>query len=134
MNANEIINALLSTVEIIDDPGNNVVLKMLKGHMTDAADCIESLQAQLTKQDAEISDRERAHIEQHAEVHYWRDKARQVEAQLTESQHRERAAIQDIHICCATCAHCAKPTCPGGKCNFQGYEYWQWRGPQEARP
>lgn len=59
MKPNEIVNALRATVEIIDDPGNNVVLKMLKGHMTNAANCIESLQAQL----AESQRREQAAVE-----------------------------------------------------------------------
>lgn len=46
MNANEIVRALRASVEIIDDPGDNLVLKALKGHMTNAADLIESLQAE----------------------------------------------------------------------------------------
>jgi hypothetical protein len=51
---------------------------------------------------------------------------------ISEFQRRELATIQDIHVCCPTCIHCAKPICPGGKCSFQGYEYWKWRGPKEV--
>ena len=56
---NEIVSALRTIVEMIDNPGDNLILKALKGHLTNAADMIESLETQL----AESQRRERAAVE-----------------------------------------------------------------------
>lgn len=57
-----------------------------------------------------------------------------LQAQLAESQRRERAAVEDLNLTanCDVCKHydadeisCAKPT-------VDSYSCFEWRGPQEA--
>lgn len=61
-----------------------------------------------------------------------------LQEQLAASQRRERAAVEDIPRCCATCAYAkansgSQELCPWfDDCNQVDGDHWQWRGPQEA--
>ncbi len=107
MNTNEIVSALRTSIKIIGDTGDNTVLKILKRHISNAANLIESLKAQ-----------------------------------LTESQRRERAAVEDLKLSavelsegmgtCVVCKHFPEnlkgnnemcDECAVGECLFE------WRGP-----
>lgn len=147
MNDIEIVQTLRNNVNIItlgesveDGEPENVVLKSLKRHLTQAADTIESLQAC-----------------------------------LTESQRRERAAVEcmeralytattnhyDVDLCCMYCKYGPEGTCEGESTVLSGnpidgqeydwgcrrcigvsanerggweFDYDRWRGPQEETP
>lgn len=51
---------------------------------------------------------------------------------LEQAEKERDAAIEDISPSCFTCKKRNTNTCPGSKCNFQMYDYWQWRGVQEV--
>lgn len=52
----------------------------------DAAGAITSLFAKVKQQDKEIADREESYAEEHGELHYWRDRAREAESKLRKIQ------------------------------------------------
>jgi hypothetical protein len=56
------------------------------------------------------------------------DRIESLQAQLATAQERERAAVALIRPDCSYCKNCGTDICPGGKCQFQGYEYFEWRG------
>ena len=77
------------------------------------------------------------------ELEHLRSENALLRKRLSESQRRERAALEDMKFgpCCVTCANSRitglRGVCAlGGKesCNdgVHGYKKWQWRGPQEA--
>ena len=65
MDADKTVKALRATLEIINDADGNIFLKILKGHLSNAADLIESLQEQL----AESQRRESAAVEDMKYIH-----------------------------------------------------------------
>ena len=115
-----------------------------------AADLIESLQADL-RHEEKVS---HGQMEQNKRLRKMMDK---LQAQLAESQRRERAAVEDLNGtgACFTCKHFRRNggDCFGaGRCRLDGIEIWpcnepgvyrvevpddgrkmyEWRGPQEA--
>lgn len=56
-----------------------------------------------------------------------------LDARLAKAERERDAAVEDIKIGvrCDTCKHMGTDRCGHGKCQLQGYGYWQWRGVPE---
>jgi len=55
MNADKTVKALQFAAGMIDDPGDNVVLKTIKNHMTSAVDLIQSQTAKIESLEAQLA-------------------------------------------------------------------------------
>jgi hypothetical protein len=99
----------------------------------DAADCIESLQTQLTaygnRYPITIDKETQCIVDKKAFDMCMEDNIR-LQAQLAESQRREQAAVDDLTHCCDTCSHdILKNNCHAVISNGDCVN-WMWRGPQ----
>lgn len=102
----------------------------------------------LAEKGREIASREQASIDEHAETHYWRDKARAAESALSRVEAERDAAIKDsVARCCGTC-NALTQGAYSGKCmvcalcecvpedlrEYHKKHYfkslWEWRGAQ----
>lgn len=64
----------------------------------DAAGAITSLFVKVKQQDKEIADREESYTEEHGELHYWRDRAREAESKLRKIQKPHFSAVLNHKI------------------------------------
>lgn len=137
MNADEIVKELRESCT-----GNEFAPPMVTNReLTEAADLIESLQAQLAEK-IHIKLRTDEDILTPAEaietINRLRKAYRKTIAQISASQRREKAAVEDIYKMtdggeCDICKHynpdkntCAKPFVPYDDC-------FEWRGPQDKK-
>lgn len=138
----DIVKALRATAEIIDDPGDNAVLKMLKSHMTNAVDTIESLR----EDTAEMDDlkKQLAVYRKYGEPWEWSNMKANAERvaklsdengrlmkYLDESQRRERAAVEDLkdEKLCLHCKNYSRADINRMCLKCTNKDKWQWRGP-----
>lgn len=115
MSADEIVKALRTTVHIIGACDDNVVFAALKGHMTDAADLIESLQAQLAERDAEIA---RLTAERTAML----EALHKSDIDCDSCKHSHGGECENADFDCMTCdCDCICKSC-------RDNSNWEWRG------
>lgn len=142
MNSDEIVRALRNYAKAFGPTPLHI-----RGDMEIAAATIESLQAQLDKLEKRIAHEGFSDLETMIskyktvmlaanEISIETDEEIEaLEAQLSESQRRERAAVEDIPVAhdrgrCAVCKH---KRSDGGACNkWPDRSCFEWRGPQEA--
>lgn len=136
MNADEIVRELRAAAAKWEAKNKFIGTGELRVHdaLNDAADLIESLQAEVAKW------KER-HNQAALNFQQENRENQNLQAQLAESQRRERAAVEDMtklatkpitpcHSCSKTClfpASLAPELQPATWCRD-----WRWRGPQEA--
>lgn len=154
MNADEIVRALRCEHGHLTNHGRDFMLNYTREEffkiLNESADLIESLQADL-RHEEKIS---HGQMEQNKRLRKMMDK---LQANLADSQRRERAAVEDLNGtgACFTCKHFRRNggDCFGaGRCRLDGIEIWpcnepgvyrvevpddgrktyEWRGHQEA--
>lgn len=96
---------------------------------TEELSLVKELRAEIEKLNAEIADRERSSIEEHGEVHYWRDRARELEKELAVTQNAQghwipNPSMDDLYYSYYTCSHCNQLVNVNNKCNpYQAMPY-----------
>ena len=97
---------------------------------------ISYLLSEIEQLERESADKEQSSMDEHNDVHYWRDKARVAEKELDRATAERDAAIKDLKIACAcgeSCAVCKNVRDRGGNfpCALGEWCYgekWEWRG------
>lgn len=148
MNADEIVKALRHCYQedihgCEDCPLNESDLCYEANLELSAADLIEKLQV-------EVNEWQERHRQAAINWQQENKECVKLQAQLAESQRRERAAVEDIFCAdrCDVCRHtasgteceendfdcliCQSETCICKTCRDE--DKWQWRGPQEGEP
>ena len=128
MNADEIVRALRALQEKHKDDFRFTGELCISDMVRDCADMIESQAANIAMQESQINIVDNANAACLIRI-------AELEAKISESQRRERAAVADLEIMArnsGTCFACLflgpKFTCK----RLKARPCWQWRGPQEA--
>lgn len=74
---------------------------------------VQELRAEIKKLNTEIASREQASIEEHGEVHYWQNKARDLEKKLAIAKNAQgywihNPSMDDMYYSCYICSQCGQ--------------------------
>lgn len=112
--------------------------------LDNSMEAIKELRKEIEKLNKEIADREQCSIDQHAEIHEYRDEIHEIEKKLTKVAIERDAAISDLYYACA-CEACElqyTDKCPLKKgmvpCShiasaLRNNTTYKWRGIQEVQ-
>lgn len=129
-NADEIVRALRENAEWCD--ANEYEVPICMGdNQREAADLIESLQAQIAAERVKFAELQRYNVDCTKQFGMVQMDKVNLQNLLTESQRRERAAVEDLELNAA----CPCRVCKNSKCyrrNGRENCKFEWRGPQEA--
>jgi hypothetical protein len=114
-------------------------LKRLNVGITESTQNCIFLLSEVDRLNAECASREQSNIDEHNDVHYWRDRAKVAEKDIDRLTAERDAAVKEIQRSCHNCKHwkpLAKRTCaaPGkSPCDIWRREAWEWRGITEVK-